>query len=214
MNTPASSADGSRLDPGFDLYLASQSPRRRDLLDSIAVRYRLLLAGPDEDAEALEAVRPGDTPAVYVQRVARLKGEAARQRLSRLQAQHGVAAWPAAPVLAADTTVALDGRILGKPQDDSEALAMLTALAGRSHEVYTAVWLDGQQRLSTSRVTWSAVPQDALRAYVASGEPAGKAGAYAIQGRAARWISRIEGSHSGIVGLPLFELDQLLTSGK
>lgn len=194
---------------GAFLYLASQSPRRRDLLDSIGVAYRLLLAGPEEDAEALEAELRGDTPLVYVQRVARLKGQAALARLQRLKNTEG---WPDAPILAADTTVALEGRILGKPQDEAEALAMLTALAGRRHEVHTAVWLNGVERVSTSRVTWAAVSPDDLRAYVASGEPMGKAGAYGIQGRAARWISHIEGSHSGIVGLPLFEVGQMLAA--
>jgi septum formation protein len=193
------------------IYLASQSPRRRQLLEQLGVRHELLLPGPDEDAEALEAVRAGELPADYVQRVTLAKLAAARQRLRR----RGL---PAAPILCSDTTVAVGRRILGKPGDAAEALAMLTLLSGRTHRVITAValTLGREQRLavSTSRVHFAPVSAAKLAHYVASGEPFGKAGAYAIQSQAAAWISRIEGSYSGIMGLPLFETAQLLTECK
>jgi septum formation protein len=189
------------------VYLASQSPRRRQLLEQLGVRYELLLPDPDEDAEAIEAVLPGEAPAAYVQRVTGLKLDAALQRLRR----RGL---PAAPVLCSDTTVALGRRILGKPADDAEAAAMLRALSGRTHRVLTAVAVQkGRRRetaLSDSRVTFDVLTPAQVRAYVASGEPRGKAGAYAIQGRAAAYISRIAGSHSGIMGLPAHETAQLL----
>jgi septum formation protein len=192
--------------PDF-IYLASQSPRRRQLLDQLGVAHRLLLADADEDAEALEALRPGELPADYVQRVTALKLVAAVQRLKRR-------GWPPAPILCADTTVALGRRILGKPADAAEAKAMLTAQSGRSHRVLTAVALAvGRRRLaalSVSHVTLAPVPPAQIDAYIATGEPFGKAGAYAIQSGWAGWISHIAGSHSGIMGLPLFETAQLL----
>jgi septum formation protein len=191
---------------GF-VYLASQSPRRAQLLDQLGVAHRPLLAGPEEDAEALEAVRPGEDAQAYVQRVTGLKLQAALQRLR----QRGL---PPAPVLCADTTVVLGRRILGKPADDQEALQMLQALSARSHRVLTAVAVGHSRRrltaLSRSRVRFESVPPRALAAYVDSGEPRGKAGAYAIQSSAAQWISHIEGSYSGIMGLPLHETARLL----
>ncbi len=189
------------------VYLASQSPRRQQLLGQIGARFELLLPDADEDAEALEATRPGEAPAAYVQRVTRAKLAAARQRLRR----RGL---PPAPVLCADTTVALGRAILGKPADAAEAGAMLQRLSGRAHRVYTAVAVHDGRRihaaLSDSRVHVAALPPAVQAAYVASGEPMGKAGAYAIQGALAGWIGRIDGSHSGIMGLPLFETTQLL----
>lgn len=189
------------------VYLASQSPRRRQLLGQAGVRFELLLPAPGEDAEALEAHLAGEAPAAYVQRVTALKLKAARRRLA------AVGGAPA-PVLAVDTTVALGGRILGKPADATEALAMLRRLAARTHRVLTAVAVHdgrrGRQALSVSRVRFAALPEPVLAAYVASGEPFGKAGAYAIQGALAGWIEHIDGSHSGIVGLPLFETAELL----
>jgi septum formation protein len=189
------------------VYLASQSPRRRQLLEQIGVRHELLLPGPDDDAEALEAVQRGETPAVYVQRVTRLKLQAARRRL----AERGL---PAAPILCADTTVALGRRILGKPADAREARATLAALSGRTHRVLSAVALwTGTRRLealSVSRVQFGALAVPTIEAYVASGEPYGKAGAYAIQSALAAWIDRIEGSYSAIMGLPLAETAALL----
>ena len=189
------------------LYLASQSPRRLQLLRQLGVEPTLLLPAADEDAEALEALQPGELPAAYVQRVTRRKLQAAVARLRRL-------GLPAAPVLCADTTVALGRRILGKPADDTEALAMLQALSGRSHRVLTAVAVhDGRRTraaLSVSQVRLAVLSPELLRAYVASGEPQGKAGAYAIQGALAGWVQHIVGSHSGIMGLPLHETARLL----
>jgi len=184
------------------VYLASQSPRRSQLLEQLGVRHTLLLPGTDEDAEALEVVLPGEAPADYVQRVTRLKLEAALQR----RVARGL---PDAPVLCADTTVALGRSILGKPQDAADAARMLARLSGRSHRVLTAVAL-GQgtrvvQLVSVSQVRFAAMGVRDIAAYVASGEPMGKAGAYAVQGLAAAYIARISGSYSGIMGLPLFE---------
>jgi len=190
------------------IYLASQSPRRRQLLDQLGVRHELLLPGPDEDAEALEAVLPGELPSDYVRRVTLAKLAAARKRL-RLRGL------PVAPILCSDTTVALGRKILGKPLDAAEALATLTLLSGRTHRVITAVALtlgrEERLALSISKVCFAPVSAPKLEHYVVSGEPFGKAGSYAIQSQAAAWISRIEGSYSGIMGLPLFETAQLLT---
>jgi septum formation protein len=192
--------------PDF-IYLASQSPRRRQLLDQIGVRHDLLLPGEDEDAEALEAVHPGEAPPDYVQRVTQAKLEAALVRLKRRGG-------PSAPVLCADTTVALGRRILGKPADAAQAREMLIALSGHEHRVLTAVAIgQGRRRemlLNVSRVRFTPVPPEQIDAYVASGEPMGKAGAYAIQSRAALWIDRISGSYSSIMGLPLHETGLLL----
>ena len=196
----------------FDfVWLASQSPRRRELLGQIGAAHQLLLPEPHEDAEALEAHRSGEPAAAYVQRVTQLKLQAARRRLQARQAALGV---PAAPVLCADTTVALGRRILGKPADAHEAAEMLAALSGRTHRVLTAVavWTGRRtvQALSVSRVRMAELPRPVIEAYVASGEPFGKAGSYGIQGAIAGWIVRIDGSHSGIMGLPLHETAQLL----
>jgi septum formation protein len=191
---------------GF-IYLASQSPRRRQLLEQLGVRHELLLPDPGEDTESIEAVLPGEAPVRYVRRVTGLKLDAALERLRR----RGL---PPAPVLCSDTTVALGRTIYGKPADDAEAARMLRELAGRTHRVLTAVAVQrGRTRreaLSESRVTFDRLAPAQVRDYVAGGEPRGKAGAYAIQGRAAAWISRIAGSHSGIMGLPMHETAQLL----
>ncbi|MGM9512728.1 Maf family protein [Roseateles sp. DB2] len=191
---------------GF-IYLASQSPRRRQLLEQIGVRHELLLPGADEDAEALEAEREGESPDAYVQRVTLAKLDAALERLQR----RGL---PMAPVLCSDTTVALGSRILGKPADAADALATLRLLSGQEHRVLTAVALgEGVRRLlrlNVSTVRFAVVDDEALRRYADSGEPMGKAGAYAIQSQAAAWISHISGSYSGIMGLPLYETAQLL----
>lgn len=192
--------------PAF-IYLASQSPRRRQLLDQLGVRHELLLPGADEDAEAIEAVLPGEAPARYVQRVTALKLDAAVQRLSR----RGL---PPAPILCADTTVARGRTIYGKPADEADARRMLRELAGATHRVLTAVALQAGRRrhavLSDSRVTFDAMTARQVADYVATGEPLGKAGAYAVQGRAAAWITHISGSYSGIMGLPMHETAQLL----
>jgi septum formation protein len=193
------------------IYLASQSPRRRQLLAQIGVVHELLLPDASEDAEALEAARAGELPATYVQRVTRAKLDAARKRLKARQR-------PAAPILCADTTVALGARILGKPADADEARAMLTALSGRTHRVLSAVALwTGTRRLeslSISRVRFAALPATVIDAYIASGEPFGKAGAYAIQSALAGWIDHIDGSYSGIMGLPLAETAARLRQAK
>ena len=187
---------------GF-VYLASQSPRRQQLLAQIGARFELLLPDADEDAEALEATRAGEAPLLYVQRVTRAKLAAARQRLQR----RGL---PPAPVLCADTTVARGRAILGTPADAAEAEAMLQRLSGRPHRVYTAVAVHDGRRIhagiSDSRVRVAALPPAVRQAYVASGEPMGKAGAYAIQGAAAALITRVEGSLTNVIGLPLDEV--------
>ncbi len=193
------------------LYLASQSPRRRQLLEQIGVRHELLLPGPDEDAEALEALVAGESPDDYVTRVTAAKLQAALHR----RAARGLAP---APVLCSDTTVALGALILGKPDDADHAAAMLASLSGRTHRVLTAVALglpDGRvlSDVNVSQVRFAEIGQARLRAYVASGEPMGKAGAYAIQSQAAAWIEHIAGSYSGIMGLPLFETARLLREG-
>ncbi len=192
---------------GPRVYLASQSPRRRQLLAQIGVEPVLLLPDPHEDAEALEAPLPGEVPAAYVQRVTALKLDAA-------VARHRRHALPPGVILAADTTVALGRRILGKPVDAGDARATLQALSGRTHRVLTAVAVQaGRQRreaLSVSRVRFAPMPAATIAAYVDGGEPFGKAGAYAIQGALAAWIAHIDGSHSGIMGLPLHETAQLL----
>jgi septum formation protein len=193
------------------VYLASQSPRRRQLLEQLGVRYELLLPDAHEDSEALEAVRPGEAPARYVQRVTALKLDAALARL----ASRGL---PTAPVLCSDTTVALGRTIFGKPEDARDAARMLRALAGTTHRVLTAVAVQAGRRraaaLSDSRVTFALMSDAEIRAYVASGEPMGKAGAYAVQGRAAAHIARIAGSYTGIMGLPLYETARLLKALK
>ena len=189
------------------VYLASQSPRRREMLDQLGVRHEPLLAGPDEDAEALEVTRAGELPAAYVERVTLAKLRAARARLK-------VRGLPAATILCADTTVALGRRILGKPTDAADALATLRLLSGQTHRVITAVALASVRRThistSVSRVRFAVIPDAELARYVAGGEPFGKAGAYAIQSSAAAWIERIAGSYSGIMGLPLYETAVLL----
>jgi septum formation protein len=189
------------------VYLASQSPRRQQLLQQLGVRFELLLPDASEDAEALEAVRPGEGAEAYVRRVTHAKLSAARQRLLR----RGL---PAAPLLSADTTVALGRAILGKPTDAGEACAMLARLSGRWHRVLSGVAVTqgarSALRLNVSRVRFAKLPRATIDAYVASGEPFGKAGAYAIQSALAGWVERIDGSHSGIMGLPLFETAQLL----
>ena len=196
--------------PDF-IYLASQSPRRSQLLQQLGVRHELLLpnAAGDvaEDAESIEVVLPAEVPRDYVQRVTGLKLDAAMARLARRQL-------PLAPVLASDTTVALGHEILGKPADAQDAQRMLRKLSGQTHEVLTAVALQQGalrlQALSVSRVRFMAMTAAQIVAYVDSGEPFRKAGGYGIQGLAAAMIEYMEGSYSGIMGLPVFETAQLL----
>ena len=189
------------------IYLASQSPRRRQLLDQLGVDHALLLPDASEDAESLETVLAREAPLAYVARVTQLKLDAALAR----RARHGLAD---APVLCADTTVVLGREILGKPAGGDDAARMLAALSGKTHRVLTAVALGTAQRrgqvISESRVTFAELSAVQIQRYVATGEPVGKAGAYAVQGRAAAFIRKISGSYTGIMGLPLFETAQLL----
>ena len=189
------------------LYLASQSPRRSQLLQQMGVQHELLLPDPLEDSEALETLLQGEAPAAYVQRVTALKLDAAVQRLRQRDL-------PQAAVLCADTTVALGRAIYAKPADAADARRMLGELAGRTHRVLTAVaGQRGRKRaaaLSVSRVRFAPMSRREIAAYVAGGEPMGKAGAYAVQGQAAMWIEHISGSYSGIMGLPMFETAALL----
>jgi septum formation protein len=190
------------------VYLASASPRRAQLLQQLGVQHRPLVAdAAEEDVESLEAEREGELPAAYVQRVTLAKLQAARARLRR----RGL---PEAPILTADTTVALGRRIMGKPRDAEHAAQMLQALSGRSHRVLTAVAVSAGRAqhlaLNVSRVRFAELGQAPINRYIDSGEPFGKAGAYAVQGRMAAYIETISGSYSGIMGLPLFETTQLL----
>ena len=189
------------------VYLASQSPRRRQLLEQLGVRYELLLPDDSEDAEALEFALKNEAPSAYVKRVTGLKLDAA---VARLQCRK----LKPAPILCSDTTVALSRTIYGKPEDAMDAKRMLTELSGHTHRVLTAVAVQsGRKRfdaLSTSKVTFEAMTRKQISAYVATGEPFGKAGAYAVQGRAAVHIARIDGSYSGIMGLPIRETALLL----
>ena len=189
------------------IYLASQSPRRRQLLEQLGVTYELLLPDQSEDAEALESMRKNEAPAAYVRRVTALKLDSAVARLVQRKL-------PLAPILCADTTVALGRLIYGKPEDAKDADRMLHEFSGVTHRVLTALAIqqDRQrfQALSTSRVSFDAMTDAQIQAYVATGEPMGKAGAYAIQGRVAMHINRIHGSYSGIMGLPLWETASLL----
>ena len=183
------------------VYLASGSPRRRELLQQIGVSFRVVSTAVDE------TVLPGEAPAAYVERLAAAKADDGWDR-SRDAA--------GTPVLAADTAVVLDGRILGKPSNREDAERMLRQLSGRTHEVLTAVALrtaDGlQSRISRSEVTFRPLIAGEAQAYWETGEPADKAGAYAVQGRAAIFISDLRGSYSGVMGLPLFETAELLSS--
>ena len=191
------------------IYLASRSPRRRELLAQIGVRYHLLLfrSRPDSPPDVDETMLAGEAPDAYVERVARAKAEAG-WKLLRLRNL------PLAPVLAADTTVALGGTILGKPADRKDAAEMLARLSGQRHEVLSAValkrddWLESA--LSRSEVQFKKLSAEEIAQYTASGECDDKAGAYAIQGRAARFIAELRGSYSGVMGLPLYETAQLL----
>ena len=192
------------------IYLASQSPRRQELLRQLDVDFDLLLPADTAEAHAMEALeaRLGrEAPRRYVARVTRLKAEAA---LARLQAR----GLPPRPVLCADTTVARGLEIYGKPGSPAEAAAMLKALAGSTHRVLTAVVVAHGKRMfeavSESTVEFAPMTRAQIAAYVASGEPFGKAGAYAVQGRVAAYIRTIHGSYSGIMGLPLYETAQLL----
>ncbi len=191
------------------IYLASQSPRRRQLLEQLGVQYQLLLPDDGEDTESIEAVVGSEPPAAYVKRVTALKLAAALQRRKR----RGLAA---APILCSDTTVACGRTIYGKPLDAAGAQRMLMELSDKTHRVLTAVSIGTERKqvqvVSESFVTFAALTGPQILAYVATGEPMGKAGAYAVQGRAAAFIAKISGSYSGIMGLPVFETAQMLRS--
>lgn len=193
------------------IYLASRSPRRRELLRQIGINFEIvpLREAPRYPADVDETPRAGETPDAYVLRVAREKAQAALAITS-------VRRLASRPVLAADTTVVRDDAILGKPANVADALRMLESLAGRAHRVLTAVAVTAgdeiETRVSESQVWFRALTPEEIRRYVATGEPTDKAGAYAVQGRAAAFITRIEGSYSGIMGLPLAETAELLRS--
>jgi septum formation protein len=191
------------------IYLASKSPRRRELLRQVGVEFELLSlrSDPSRGADVSEDERPGESPLDYVARVAREKGAFAWNVL-HMRRQ------PLRPVLSADTTVTIDGQILGKPADADEAAAMLERLSGRTHQVLTSVALHhtdiAEQVTQVSNVRFARLSPATIKAYCATPEPYDKAGAYGIQGLAALFIEHIEGSHSGIMGLPVFETAQLL----
>lgn len=190
------------------VWLASKSPRRRELLQTLGVQVEVFLAQTGDAAEALEAPLPGEHPLNYVQRITELKLNTALQAM-RHQGLQGV-------VLAADTTVALGDTILGKPTDAEEARHMLKSLSGQTHHVHTGVAVGRLQNqghvraVQSSLVTVSELPDAFIEAYIASGEPFDKAGGYGIQGVFGQYVAHISGSHSGIMGLPLFETSQLL----
>ncbi|MGH8638514.1 MAG: Maf family protein [Burkholderiales bacterium] len=197
--------------PSKRIYLASRSPRRRELLKQMGISFEIVhfredsRRGVDVDESPVAAEEPAD----YVLRVARSKAEAANLRLMQRRL-------PAYPVLAADTTVVLDQRILGKPANEGDAIAMLTELSGRTHQVLTAVAVGRYERLetrlSTSTVEFAPLSPAQIRNYVATGEPLDKAGAYAIQGRGGAFVRHLSGSYTGVMGLPLYETVELLES--
>ena len=181
------------------IFLASQSPRRQELLAQLQVTFDVI------EVNVHEQRQQGEAPWDYVNRVAREKAGAGLLQLS---------GHPGALAMGADTDVVLDDAVLGKPENAEQAFAMLRALSGRSHDVITAVWLmsAGQEahRVVSSKVRFAELSDDEINAYIASGEPFGKAGAYAVQGRGAAFIESIQGSYSGVMGLPLHETYQLL----
>lgn len=209
MNTPINPTHCGLPD---SVWLASRSPRRLELLQTLGLNVTVFLAQNTPEAEALEAPFEQENPLRYVQRVTQLKLNAALNAM-REQGLSGL-------VLAADTTVALNGAILGKPHNAAEAFQMLHSLSGATHEVHTAVagaWLDDKgttqatrSTVQTSQVAFATLPESFIHAYIASGEPFDKAGAYGIQGIAGQYVRHISGSHSGIMGLPLFETSELM----
>jgi septum formation protein len=191
------------------VYLASRSARRRELLKQIGVSFEILLLreGQGRPADFDESPLPGEPAVDYVQRVATAKVEAGWARLSQRRLLRF-------PVLSADTTVAIEGEILGKPADREQAAAYLRRLSGKAHQVHTAVAVKFDQQaevaVSSTDVEFRELTETEIRQYVASGEPLDKAGGYAIQGRGAVFIRAISGSYTGVMGLPLFETSQLL----
>ncbi len=199
------------------IYLASQSPRRQELLKQIGVSFEMLLAPAGEDTESIERPLPNEKACTYVERVALAKSAIALQRWHSIEK-------PWAPILCADTTVSLpnhlDGEILGKPADAADARKILTMLSGKTHEVLTAVALTTDPQadplclVQISHVEFAYLTPEQIAGYIASGEPFGKAGAYGIQGLGGAFIPSIKGSYSGIMGLPIFEVSQLLDFAK
>ena len=195
--------------PPKSIYLASKSPRRAELLRQIGVDFTelRLREAPGRERDVVEGPRPGEAARDYVTRIARTKAMVAWHRM-------GQRSLPPLPVLAADTEVVLDGAIFGKPADAADAARMLAALSGRTHEVMTALFVKWGQEIhgavAASRVTFGTLDPAQIERYCATGEPLDKAGAYAIQGRGAALVARIEGSYSGVVGLPLYETAEAL----
>jgi len=195
--------------PDVQIYLASRSPRRRDLLQQIGIAFELLPmhGGLPRDVDVDETPLAGEAPSAYVMRIAQAKAAAGWRQI----VSHSL---PARPVLAADTTVVLDGEIIGKPADAEHARQLLHRLSGKTHQVLTAIAVAHMEHieaaLSSSAVEFRVLDDTEIRRYAESGEPLDKAGAYAIQGRAAVFVRAISGSYSGIMGLPLFETAELL----
>ena len=191
------------------IYLASRSARRREILTQMGVRFEMLLLreGPVRGSDFDETPLPGEHPVDYVMRVARLKVEVGWMRINQRKLQ-------ILPILSADTTVTLDGEIIGKPAGREDAAYILRRLSDTEHEVHTAVAVQLEQRvevaLSSSKIMFKALTDSLIRNYVATGEPLDKAGAYGIQGKAALFVRHMCGSHSGVVGLPIFETGELL----
>ena len=191
------------------IYLASKSPRRQELLRQLGVDFTelLLREALGRRRDIVEAPRKGESPIEYIKRVARTKAAVGWHQMGR----RGLAP---KPVLAADTEVVLDGTVLGKPKDATSATEMLRRLSGQTHQVSTAVAVRWDKeiniKVSSSRVSFRTLTDDEIERYVATGEPFDKAGAYAIQGRGAAFVSHLEGSYSGVMGLPLFETAELL----
>ena len=190
------------------IYLASKSPRRRELLRQIGVQYELLMMreqSPRVDVD--EAPLRDESPHAYVQRIVLLKADVAMKVMRERRL-------PTRLILTADTTVTIDGEVLGKPIDRDDAVRMLSLLSGQSHQVLTAIAVTVEREikhvLSTSFVTFAKLTDDEIKRYVDSGEPMDKAGGYAVQGLAAKFISKLSGSYSGVMGLPLYETTTLL----
>ena len=192
------------MDP---IWLASKSPRRQELLAQMQVAFELLLPDDPLAAEALESVRPNEAPDKYVVRVTLAKLALAQDKVNRLKLNKR-------PILAADTTVAIGGTILGKPANDNECAAMMGQLSGRTHRVLTAVAVARgnkvRHKIQVSRVRFARLKAGEIDRYVRTGEGMDKAGGYGIQGDAAQFIRHIEGSYSGIMGLPIYETRRLL----
>ena len=192
------------------IVLASQSPRRAELLRQIGVPFEVVLPLDPHAAETLEAVLPNEVPLSYVQRVCRAKAEMMRQQIAEL----GSSEQQSRPILCADTTVAFGNEILGKPVDAQEVRVMLGRLSGQTHQVHTAVAIAWQgamiEQVVSSDVSFRPITPEEIEAYIESGEPFGKAGAYAIQGFAACFVAHLPGSFSAVKGLPIFEVAQML----